>query len=221
MTDPTAMQEGVIQYRLEHSGVGLDRAERTSAEALSGWRSVLRDTALLGEDPARYGGLGYGNLSHRVGARSLPRGRRRFVITGTQTSGVPELGPDGYACVDSWNAAKFELRSHGLVRPSSEAITHATIYDQGPHVAVVLHVHSPAVWTRASHLKLPVTPAGVDYGTPAMADAVASLFRSGRVWEVGAFAMLGHHDGVVAFGRDVDEAAIRLMALEARARTDG
>lgn len=213
------MQEGVIQYDLEHTAEPLRECDHHAIQQLRGWRAILRDTALLGEDPNRYGGLGFGNMSHRVGAASMARGRRAFVVSGSQTSGIDDVGPDHFARVDAWSVTENRVVSRGPVPPSSEALTHATLYDHGAHLRCVLHVHSPDIWTAHRRLGVPATPMGVAYGTVAMANATASLLRSGQVFEVGAYVMLGHDDGVVAFGRSAHEAGTTLMRLLASALT--
>jgi len=48
-----------------------------------------------------------------------------------------------------------------------------------------------------------------------MALAVHEIAR--RIGDVGVFAMGGHRDGIVAFGRNEDEAGKRLVAARARA----
>ncbi len=212
------MREGVIQFALDHTQRALRSDEWAAAATLLGWRCILRDTSLLGADPARYGGLGYGNISTRCGPRSMGRGQRAFVISGSQTAGAAEVGAADFAVVRSWRVRDNAVTCAGEVHPSSESLTHATIYDQGAHLAAVLHVHSPEIWREHRRLRLPATPANVAYGTTAMAHTTAELFSAGRVLETAAFVMLGHEDGVVAFGRTVDDAGAVLMRLLASAR---
>lgn len=212
------MREGVIQFHVQHRDAELSEREREVVGRLLGWRTLLVDCGILGAQPDRYGGLGFGNVSHRVGARSRARGARAFAISGTQTSGIHRAGASHFAVVEEWVLRENRLVSYGSVRPSSESLTHATIYDQGPHLQCVLHVHSPAIWRAQEALGLPATPNDVAYGTPEMADATAALFRHGRVWDVGVFTMRGHEDGVVAFGNSVEEAGTRLFATLADAR---
>ena len=68
-------REGVIKYSLEFTDGVV--AETASLSVLDAWRSIFKDTGLLGEDPGRYGGYGFGNLSVRTD--------RGFLITGSQT----------------------------------------------------------------------------------------------------------------------------------------
>lgn len=210
------MREGVIKFDLAHESGALRQGEREAVVRMLGWRGILQKLELLGADAARYDGLGFGNISHRCGPRSAPRGARAFVVSGTQTSGHATATVDHFAVVTRWRVRDNAVVSRGPVRPSSEALTHATIFDEAPHAQCVLHVHSPLIWAAQRSLCLPATPAGIDYGTVEMADATAALFLAGRVAETGLFVMLGHEDGVVAFGRTVDEAgSILVRALAA------
>ncbi len=60
--------EGVIKFRSEHQACALPayRYGKLCCK-LSAWREVMAKTQLVGQDPARYGGAGYGNVSARVG----------------------------------------------------------------------------------------------------------------------------------------------------------
>jgi len=44
-----------------------------------------------------------------------------------------------------------------------------------------------------------------------MATAVEQLFQSGSLTEISLFTMLGHEDGVFAFGKNMAEAACELI----------
>src|SRR5687768_1874364 len=92
--------EGVIKFTARHESRAL-AASRFSAIAcrLGAWREIMSKTGLVGQDPARYGGAGYGNVSARVGAPSSERGARAFLVTATQTGGKARLGLDDYCVV--------------------------------------------------------------------------------------------------------------------------
>lgn len=197
-------REGVIKYQLAHvSGPAGDWPGLAGLEA---WRRTLVDLGLLGRDPARYGGLAYGNVSLR-----LPRGG--FIISGSQTGDHPELGPSGYAEVLDWDINANRLCSRGPCRPSSEALTHAALYAADPAIGCVLHVHSPTLWNAAATLGMPVTDPAIAYGTPAMALEVAR--RLGRA--DGLLAMGGHRDGILAYGPDPAHAGRRLRLAQRQA----
>lgn len=214
-----ASDEGVIKFTADHrreplAGGGLDE----TARALGGWRSVLLRTGLVGRDPARYGGAGFGNLSARVSRDSEARtGERAFLITGSQTGHRDRLRLADYCLVERYDAASNRVASTGIVLPSSESMTHGAFYDLADEVRAVFHGHAPALWQGAEALGLPVSDREIAYGTPAMAREVARLYAQTNLAAVGVLVMGGHEDGVISFGSDVREAGVRLIAALARA----
>jgi ribulose-5-phosphate 4-epimerase/fuculose-1-phosphate aldolase len=205
MTGSNAMQEeGVIKFDLrftEQAPVSLE-----AFAELNRWRSLLWKQALIGQDSGRYGGYGFGNVSQRLPLSSDHDGQRAFLVSGSQTGGLPELRDKHYAVVTAYDPTNNRIEARGPIRPSSESLTHGVVYDQSNDIRVVLHVHSPDIWQAAVRLGLPVTAATVAYGTPAMALEVDRLFRETDVREQGIFSMGGHEDGIAAFGKTADEA---------------
>jgi L-ribulose-5-phosphate 4-epimerase len=212
--------EGVIKFSMEHRAAPLParRFEALCAE-LSAWRTILAQLGLIGQDPARYDGAGFGNMSARVGPFPGEPGRRPFVITGTQTGAVRQLRLAHYCLVEGYDLTQSRVQSQGEVAPSSESMTHGAIYDLSPHIRYVFHVHSPTLWGAAEALRLPQTGAEVAYGTVEMARAARELYRATSLSERQIFSMRGHEDGIVAFGRTAQEAGGALIAELARALT--
>ncbi len=210
-----AQEEGIIKFKL--------RFERRPPlpESVIGsvnrWRRRLHDAQLIGCDPHRYGGFGFGNISQRVGPWNALPHLRRFVITGSQTGGVADLGPEHYALVVEAHPARNLLVAEGPVRPSSESLTHAALYAHDAHIRVVMHVHAPALWRMASTMGLPVTGADVPYGSPEMAREVRRIATDMDKDSSGVFAMGGHRDGIVAYGASADPPGEQLLALNALA----
>ncbi|MCK5859218.1 MAG: class II aldolase/adducin family protein [Abyssibacter sp.] len=200
-----AEQEGVIKYRLDYHPAGAP-AESPDFAALRAWRDVLHRLGLVGQQPDRYDGYGFGNVSLR-----RPAG---FLISGTQTGLPVRLAPQGYAEVTRCNVAANHIIANGPVKPSSEALTHGAVYAVDERIGAVLHAHSPEIWHHGP--RYPATAADVPYGTPAMAQAVAQLYRDSDLPEIGLFTMRGHTDGVVAFGATAEQAGQRLVAALAR-----
>ncbi|WP_440995298.1 class II aldolase/adducin family protein [Arhodomonas sp. SL1] len=200
-------QEGVIKFELRHRHG--PAPARGLVAGLDAWRQILHRLALLGQDPKRYGGLGFGNVSRR-----LPDGDG-FLVSGTQTGGWSILGPDGYTRVTHWDAGQNAVRSLGPVRPSSESLTHGAVYAADAAVAWVFHVHSPEIWGRHSELGIAATPAEVPYGTPEMARAVTQVVA--REGSSGLFAMGGHRDGIVAYAPGAETAGCALLGALAAA----
>ena len=210
--------EGVIKFAAEHQDRPLDprRTGEVACELIA-WREVMALTGLVGQEPGRYGGAGYGNVSARIGRRSAGLGNRSFLITGTQTSGKRCIGLADFAMIERYDYAANRVWSHGVTQPSSESMTHGAIYDLGPHIRYVLHAHSPVLWRNAERLRLPTTAPSVAYGTPEMAREVQRLYRGTVLPERQILSLGGHEDGIVVFGRSVEEAGAVLVTWMARA----
>jgi hypothetical protein len=209
--------EGVIRFDLDYRAAPpLAAAELQSVNA---WRRILFLLRLIGRDPGRYGGLGYGNISRRLAPPGTPPEVRRFVISGTQTGGLAELAPEHYAVVLECRPEENRVVAEGPVRPSAEALTHGALYAAADSLQFVMHVHSPDLWRQARGLGVPVT-AEVPYGSPAMALEVKRLLADSAAAAKGLFAMGGHEDGIVAFGHSAEAAGTVLLRYFARALGD-
>ena len=208
------MEEGVIKFKLDYSEA--EPMEMQSLATLNRWRTILWQQALIGQDPARYEGYGFGNVSQRIGTGDAAHGKRRFAISGTQTGHLPELDKRHYTQVKTYDAARNSVSAAGPIKPSSESLTHGMIYDLDSDIRCVLHVHSPDIWLAADRLGIPVTDSAVPYGTPKMTAEVQRLFNETDVREQKIFSMGGHEDGIVSFGTTAEEAGdILLRALDA------
>ena len=207
-------EEGIIKFDLVFKDAAAVPANTLTE--LNHWRNILWQQALIGQDPTRYDGYGFGNVSQRIGNFNAPHGKRSFMISGTQTGHLPDLDNSYYAHVMTYNAASNAVSAEGPIKPSSESLTHAMLYDLDDKIRVVLHVHSPDIWLAADRLGIPVTDAAVPYGTPKMAEEVRRLFNETDVREKKIFSMGGHEDGVVSFGTTAEEAGdILLRTLDA------
>ena len=202
-------EEGVIRFDLEFTAAA--PATIPALDELNAWRRILRQLGLIGQDSERYGGYGFGNISRRLPPFDAPENHRPFLISGSQTGHLTELSVAGFATVSDYDAGRNRVVARGPIKPSSESLTHGSVYNTNNDIRVILHVHSPDIWRCASILNLPATDASVPYGTPAMAREVEKLFEAVDHMEIGVFVMGGHEDGVIAFGRTVDEAGSVLV----------
>jgi L-ribulose-5-phosphate 4-epimerase len=202
--------EGVIKYHLNHQHKPLPA--NINLNPLNAWRSVLYRLQLIGQNPAKYDGLGYGNISQRLALNSSA-----FVISGTQTGHLAKLSLNDYALIDSASVEQNQINSSGLTAPSSEALTHVGVYQQEASPQAVIHVHSPEIWRQTLALNLPHTKAEIAYGSTEMAQAVKALLNSEQVRQLPLFTMLGHEDGVVAWGATLEQAAAVLIQQLANA----
>jgi hypothetical protein len=205
--------EGVVQFRytlVAPAAPTTIPGERLAA--LNGWRGILAAEGLIGRTPARYGGLGFGNLSVRDGDRA-------FYISASQTGGVGTLTAEHVVRVSDWDFAAFAVTAAGSAPPSSEALTHAMIYAADGQCTCVLHVHSPAIWRHAARLALPATDAAARYGSPAMAASVSALLGRFPTRPL-LFVTPGHEDGVFVAGAGLDATGNALLAVLRRAHQD-
>lgn len=208
-------QEGVIKFDLQFTPAAPLPPEEL--REINAWRRILHLLGLTGQDPERYDGLGYGNISRLLEPLDAPASRWRFVISGTQTGGLSDLNEGHYALVTECDPERNRVVAEGPIRPSSEALTHGTLYQADSALRFVMHVHSPEIWRSARALKIPLTDENAAYGTPEMAAEVRRLLGQPSVREGRIFAMGGHEDGLVAFGRTAEEAGTVLVNLLARA----
>jgi ribulose-5-phosphate 4-epimerase/fuculose-1-phosphate aldolase len=185
------LDEGTIKFNSQrHDG---SVTWSPTLETLNQRRTALFDLGLIGVLPD---GVGYGNLSVRTHGL-------QFVITASATGAERLLRAEHYSLVESFSVKANSVQSIGSLPASSESMTHGAIYAANTAVQCVIHVHSRALFDWLLQAHWPSTPAHVPYGTSAMADAVQQLVAQATQLPV-LFAMAGHQDGVVAYGRDSD-----------------
>jgi L-ribulose-5-phosphate 4-epimerase len=194
-------KEGVVKYTVRHETARI-ALPAEMGDFLS-WRHRLRALNLIGEDAQ---GLGYGNLSIRL------FGSPCFLITCSQSSGLLEVDQQHFARVTVVDLDRNFLGSVGERPPSSEALTHAALYQVLGSIRAVVHVHSRPIWNAWRH-RLPTTKDDVLYGTPEMAYEMIRLHKRGALGGVGAVVMGGHQDGVIAFGPTLSDAANEILQL--------
>ncbi len=193
------MDEGVVKYSIEHSSTAT--APFVQYDAIENVRSHLVALGLIGERA----GVGYGNLSVRDTTAS------GFFITATQTGALPSLQKEHYSYVHRCDFDSFTAYSQGVHQPSSEALSHAMIYAVHPDISAVIHIHSRALWEYMIDHRYPATTAA--YGTKAMVSDIAALYTDRDPFLQNAFVMQGHHEGIMTFGKSLQEAQLRLYDI--------
>ena len=202
-------QEGVIKFNLLFTNTA--PVTMDSINDLETWRGILWQHKLIGQDPSRYAGYSYGNVSKRIGSPAAPRGHIRFIISGTQTGERAHLDNTHYAIITACDTGNNRIVAEGPIRPSSESLTHGILYDLDADIGFVFHVHSKEIWDSAPKLGLPITSPSVAFGTPAMAYEVQRLFNETELANRRIFSMGGHEDGVVSFGQTAEAAGTILL----------
>ncbi|MES1216968.1 MAG: class II aldolase/adducin family protein [Bacteroidota bacterium] len=186
-------EEGVIKFNC--NWVKAAALPNESIAELNEWRDKLYNQQLIGENND---GIGYGNISCRYSGDN-------FVITGSGTGSLKKLGGDHYSKVTAYDFAKNTLTTVGPLKASSESLTHAAIYESLADASFVFHIHHPALWKELMKEGL-FTSSEAEYGTPAMALEIIRVMKEPLFLKHGIFAMGGHEEGVIAFGKTAAEA---------------
>ena len=167
---------------------------------LNKWRDKLYSLKLIGAHPD---GVGYGNISQRNG--------KNFIITGSKTGGIEKLTLEHYTRVEDWNFEKNYLHCDGPIEASSESLTHAAVYESLTDVNAVIHIHNLELWSKLIN-KVPTTSKNVEYGTPKMAYEIKRLIKNENI-EKKIIVMAGHEEGIITFGKNLDEAGKILLDI--------
>jgi len=176
----------------------------TAIEDLNAWRNRLHEQGLIGYYPEH--GVGFGNVSIREGDSD------RFIISGTQTGHIAHTDERHYAKVTACDIEANHVACEGPVQASSEALTHAAIYALDPGIRAVVHVHDADLW-QALIDRIPTTSREITYGTPEMAREFQRLYADTDFRVQGIAVMGGHDEGLVSFGKDINQAAERILHL--------
>jgi len=193
------MIDGVIKYTLKFEKC--EPLDESLWKPLQPLRDRLFSLGLIGVKD----GVGYGNVS-----RKIPK--EGFVITATQTGHLPHLDKMCYSLVQSYDEEEFRITSRGPAKPSSEAFTHAAVYALSPDIEWVVHIHSLSLWKMMME-KDYLKTAPIPYGTKEMAAEVRRLYKDSDPLKNPIFAMSGHKEGIISFGRSADGAMRAITKL--------
>ncbi|MBC7428402.1 MAG: class II aldolase/adducin family protein [Bacteriovorax sp.] len=202
------IDDGVIKY---------DRSNFTPCDCLSQeefseleyWRKILFNLNLIGEYPEAR--IGFGNMSVVKDYSEFAKSTHpQFVISGTQTGKFADLNGKQYTRVLDYNICELKIKMMGAIEASSEALTHAAIYDANPKIKSVFHIHSAEIWNKMIKDHLDHTDASIPYGTVEMAEATQKCIAGKNS---GVFCMHGHEDGVVIYGTSMKETGELTLAL--------
>ncbi len=184
--------EGIIKYQ----AIWTDKSpiSKSEFEKINFFRSlaVKRSYMGIGAD-----GIGYGNISYRLDSNN------QFIISSSATGGISIADRGDYSKVIDFDISNNEIYCKGNKIASSESLTHAAIYQSNPEIKAVLHIHNEELWQK--HLfQLPTTSEDIEYGSVAMAEAIAELIKTYSD-NKGAFVMGGHREGIIAFGESLQD----------------
>lgn len=201
------MDEGYVKFQAKW-----ERAAPLPAPILanlSHWRDEMHRLHLIG---VYENGIGFGNISERYSGN-------QFVISGTATGHLTTLLPAHFTLVTDFDVEKNTVHCRGPVLASSEAMSHAVIYQTCPEVQGIIHVHHAMLW---EHLlgQVPTTADGATYGSPEMAKSIVNLLENSDLRQQKIFVMRSHPEGIFVFGDTLAAAASVLLGhLAAYLRT--
>jgi len=171
---------------------------------LNYWREEMWQNSFIGAYPD---GIGYGNISIRVPQSD------QFYISGTATGGIPELDQIHYPLVGRCDLLQNAVWCRGVVKASAESMSHAAIYSCSSDIGAVVHIHNRELWQKYLDI-LPATAKEIEYGTPDMAFEIIRLMNLPETQQKKVFVMGGHMDGIISFGKTVEEAARKMLELQ-------
>jgi L-ribulose-5-phosphate 4-epimerase len=192
--------EGYIKFSCDWSKA--NPLPQKDLAALNKWRDRLRTLGFIGVYDE---GVGFGNISTRI------RGTDEFIITGSATGNLKQLSGEHYTKVIGFDFTKNYLKCIGPIKASSESLSHAIIYAQDQSIGAVIHIHSKELWKKLLDT-VPTTSRSAEYGTPEMAWEIERLFKETNLKKLKILVMAGHEEGIITFGRDLDEAGSILLS---------
>ena len=173
-------------------------------KVLNRYRSYYYNKGLIGITNK---GIGFGNISHRD--------KRGYIITGNATGGIKHLRPDHYARISNWDYKKNHITCAGATVASSESLSHAAVYDTASQVNAVVHIHDATLWRKLRN-RIPTTAPTATYGTPEMTREIKKILKNKGGVSRGALVMGGHQNGLLIFGRTLEDTCSTLSKLQMR-----
>ncbi len=195
------LDEGYIKFRLNWEK---SSAPDQDLSELIHYRDEVYRKGWIGFDSKHQ--VGYGNISVRLNQAD------QFIISATQTGHISATLPEHYCEVYQCDVERNTVWCRGPLAASSESMSHAAVYSCSPDIKAIIHIHNKRLWEKTLH-QIPTTSAEVAYGTPEMAWEIQRLYRETTLPEQAILAMAGHEDGLIAFGKNLEQALNRLTHL--------
>lgn len=185
--------EGYIKFNCQHTkatwkkaSMPLSSVTEEKLKALDYFRTRLWHKQLIG---VYENGIGFGNISMR--------GEESFIISASATGAKEILGLQGYCLIPKIDIDSNCVWSMGVLKASSESMTHAAIYKNAPQVNYVVHVHDKNLYTKLlAQNNILKTKENIPYGTVEMAYALMQIAQENPL---GACVVMGGHDEGILF----------------------
>ena len=192
------MDEGYIKFNC--NWIPSNDIPSDKVALLNEWREIMYNKGFIGVYPD---GIGFGNISMRCNGKT-------FLVSGTATGGLPTLSESHYSLVTNYDLSSNSVTCVGPLKASSESLTHALIYECSAATNAVIHIHNLDLWNRLLH-HAPTSSENISYGTPEMANEIKRLFAETALGKEKIIVMGGHREGIISFGRDLEEAGSILI----------
>lgn len=192
-----SMKEGYVKFNFDIKEN--EPVEKSKITELNSFRLKCYDLNFIGMyKEGELKGVGFGNISVNDG--------NDFIISGTKTGELDVLTNRNYTRITGYDLSKNHVECRGAVAPSSEAMTHAAVYDSDSSIKAVIHIHNKELWDYLLKQNVPNTSKDAACGTTEMRNEVKRLFKETDASQIKIIVMEGHEEGVLAFGKDLEEA---------------
>lgn len=168
----------------------------STMEELINCRNKLYQMNLIG---AFENGIGFGNISMRLKEENV------FLITGSATGNEESISGNHLSLVTNYSIEMNTLWCQGMVKASSESLSHAALYETNQEIEAVIHTHHKAFWETNKEV-LPTTNPQAEFGTSEMAKSIQEMAKKTGQKSNGIFIMGGHPEGILSFGKSLSEA---------------
>ncbi|MCX7908176.1 MAG: class II aldolase/adducin family protein [Ignavibacteria bacterium] len=183
------MNEGYIKFQYKIVDGAYPKYDEV-AELIK-LRTHFFDLGLIGYD----GKVSFGNISKRIN-------ETEFIISASNTGLQRVLSPEDFVIVFSVELNKNFVLCKGKFPPSSEALTHFSIYRTFEFANYAVHFHNYSIWKRLKNV-LPTTNKNYSYGSIELANSISQLkWQISGTKGVGVIVLGGHESGLFIFGKE-------------------
>jgi len=197
-----SIDEGYIKFNIEWFNEPLAVAV---PQKLIIWRDKMHELKQIGHYAEI--NIGYGNISVKT--------EKGIFISGTQTGDIYPIKETDFTLVTDYDINQNTVVCKGQIKASSESMTHAAVYEADNTINAIIHVHNEELWKLLMN-KMPTTQKDVPYGTPEMANEIFRLFKETDVKQQKIIVMAGHDEGIISFGKNLEEAGEILLNFLAK-----
>lgn len=140
-------------------------------------------------------GIGFGNVSKRLSGNI-------FAVSGSGSGCHDALINEDFSIVSDFDIENNSITCKGIIKASSESLTHAALYKSVPEINYIIHIHNLQMWDFMIAKNYMSLSSNADYGT--VQTAIETIELAGRINVLPDGAVMkGHREGILFFGRDI------------------